>query len=191
MHLTLHPSTLEDLQTEGARLAYAREIIRAEGNALHLIAERLSESFLRAIDLIYRCPGRVGITGTGKSADVGQKIAGTLNSTGTRSYVLDATRAVHGDLGMVHPNDVILILSHSGESEEIVRLLPSLRSLARALIGLTGLSQSTLTRAVDVALILGPLEEVCPLGLAPSTSTTSSGWTMRRSPCTARVASST
>jgi arabinose-5-phosphate isomerase len=114
----------------------------------------------------------VGITGTGKSADVGQKIAGTLNSTGTRSYVLDATRAVHGDLGMVHPNDVILILSHSGESEEIVRLLPPLRSLARALIGLTGNSQSTLTRAVDVALILGPLEEVCPLGLAPSTSTT-------------------
>jgi arabinose-5-phosphate isomerase len=172
MHLTLHPSTLEDLQTEGARLAYAREIIRAEGNALHLVAERLGESFLKAVDLIYRCPGRVGITGTGKSADVGQKIAGTLNSTGTRSYVLDATRAVHGDLGMVHPNDVILILSHSGESEEIVRLLPPLRSLARALIGLTGLSQSTLTRAVDVALILGPLEEVCPLGLAPSTSTT-------------------
>jgi arabinose-5-phosphate isomerase len=172
MHLTLHPSTLEDLQTEGARLAYAREIIRAEANALHLVAERLSESFLRAVDLIYRCPGRVGITGTGKSADVGQKIAGTLNSTGTRSYVLDATRAVHGDLGMVHPNDVILILSHSGESEEIVRLLPPLRSLARALIGLTGNSQSTLTRAVDVALILGPLEEVCPLGLAPSTSTT-------------------
>ncbi len=172
MHLTLHPSTLEDLQTEGARLAYAREIIRAEGNALQMVAERLSESFLRAIDLIYRCPGRVGITGTGKSADVGQKIAGTLNSTGTRSYVLDATRAVHGDLGMVHPNDVILILSHSGESEEIVRLLPPLRSLARALIGLTGNSQSTLTRAVDVALILGPLEEVCPLGLAPSTSTT-------------------
>jgi arabinose-5-phosphate isomerase len=172
MHLTLQPSTPEDLQTEGARLAYAREIIRAEGNALHLVAERLNESFLRAVDLIYRCPGRVGITGTGKSADVGQKIAGTLNSTGTRSYVLDATRAVHGDLGMVHPNDVILILSHSGESEEIVRLLPPLRSLARALIGLTGNSQSTLTRAVDVALILGPLEEVCPLGLAPSTSTT-------------------
>jgi arabinose-5-phosphate isomerase len=132
----------------------------------------LSESFLKAVDLIYRCPGRVGITGTGKSADVGQKIAGTLNSTGTRSYVLDATRAVHGDLGMVHPNDVVLILSHSGESEEIVRLLPPLRSLARALIGLTGNSQSTLTRAVDVALVLGPLEEVCPLGLAPSTSTT-------------------
>ena len=172
MQLNLLPSTPEDLQTDGARLAYAREIVRAEGTALYLVADRLNESFLRAVDLIYRCPGRVGITGTGKSADVGQKIAGTLNSTGTRSYVLDATRAVHGDLGMVHPNDVILVLSHSGESEEIVRLLPPLRSLARALVGLTGNPQSTLTRAVDIALILGPLEEVCPLGLAPSTSTT-------------------
>src|SRR5262249_45850122 len=85
MHFTLHPSSPENLQTDGARLAYAREIVRAEGDALHLVSDRLGESFLRAIDLVYRCPGRVGITGTGKSADVGQKIAGTLNSTGTRS----------------------------------------------------------------------------------------------------------
>src|SRR5437899_9026167 len=154
------------------KLAYAREIIRSEATALQLVAERLDDTFLHAVDLFYRTPGRVAITGTGKSADVGQKIAGTLNSTGTRSYVLDATRAVHGDLGMVHPNDVVLILSHSGESEEIVRLLPSLRPLARALIGLTGNAESTLARQADVALALGPLEEVCPLGLAPSTSTT-------------------
>ncbi len=176
MHFTLHPSSPElgdpNLQSEGARLAYAREIVRAEGDALHLVSDRLGESFLKAVDLIYRCPGRVGITGTGKSADVGKKIAGTLNSTGTRSYVLDATRAVHGDLGMVHPNDVILILSYSGESDEIVRLLPPLRPLARALIGFTGNAESTLARGADVALVLGPLEEVCPLGLAPSTSTT-------------------
>ena len=172
MHLTLHSTSPEGLQTDAARLAYAREIVRAEGDALHLVAERLGDSFLKAVNLIYSCSGRVGITGTGKSADVGQKIAGTLNSTGTRAYVLDATRAVHGDLGMVHPNDVILILSHSGESEEIVRLLGPLRSLATALIALTGNAQSTLTRQADVALVLGPLEEVCPLGLAPSTSTT-------------------
>src|SRR5260370_9981051 len=146
MHFTLHPSSPENLQTDGARLAYAREIVRAEGDALHLVSDRLGESFLKAGALVYRCPGRVGITGTGKSADVGTKIAGTLNSTGTRSYVLDATRAVHGDLGMVHPNDVVLILSHSGESEEIVRLLPSLRPLAPALIGLTGNGHSTLAR---------------------------------------------
>jgi arabinose-5-phosphate isomerase len=172
MHLTLHPSSPESVQTEAERLAYARQIVRAEGDALHLVAERLGESFLKAVELIYQSPGRVGITGTGKSADVGQKIAGTLNSTGTRSYALDATRAVHGDLGMVHPNDVVLILSHSGESEEIVRLLSPLRPLARALIGLTGNAESTLARQADVALVLGPLEEVCPLGLAPSTSTT-------------------
>src|SRR5438046_2629554 len=167
MQLTLHPLSPENVQTEAERLAYARQIVRAEGDALHLVADRLGESFLKTIELIYRSPGRVGITGTGKSADVGQKIAGTLNSTGTRSYVLDATRAVHGDLGMVHPNDVVLLLSHSGESEEIVRLLGPIRQLAMGLIAMTGHRQSTLATEADVALVLGPLEEVCPLGLAP------------------------
>jgi arabinose-5-phosphate isomerase len=154
------------------RLDYARQIIRGEAAALEKVATRLGESFLRTIDLVANCVGRVGITGTGKSADVGQKIAGTLNSTGTRAYVLDATRALHGDLGMVHPNDVMLVLSHSGESEEIVRLLEPLRSLATAIVGLTSNGASTLARLADVAIVLGPLEEVCPLGLAPSTSTT-------------------
>src|SRR5438132_10171853 len=137
MHRTIHPLSPENVQTEAEKLAYARQIVHAEGDALHLVANRLGESFLKTIELIYRSPGRVGITGTGKSADVGQKIAGTLNSTGTRSYVLDATRAVHGDLGMVHPNDVVMVLSHSGESEEIVRLLGPLRSLAQAIVALT------------------------------------------------------
>jgi arabinose-5-phosphate isomerase len=127
---------------------------------------------LQAIDLLYGCRGRVGITGTGKSADVGQKIGGTFNSTGTRAYVLDSTRALHGDLGMVHPDDVMMVLSYSGESEEIVRLLPSLRQLARAIVALTGNGRSSLARQADVAVVFGPLEEVCPLGLAPSTSTT-------------------
>src|SRR5581483_2015253 len=154
------------------RLAYAREILRGEAAALELVARRLDDSFLRAIDLLQVSQGRVCLTGTGKSADVGQKIAGTLNSTGTRAYVLDATRAVHGDLGMVHHHDVVLALSHSGESEEVVRLLPSLRQMALALVALTSQGKSALARAADVALVLGPLEEVCPLGLAPSTSTT-------------------
>jgi arabinose-5-phosphate isomerase len=154
------------------RLEYARQIVRGEASALELVAQRLGDSFVEAIDLLFQCPGRIAVTGTGKSADVGQKIAGTLNSTGTRAYPLDATRAVHGDLGMVHPNDVILALSHSGESEEILRLLDPLRSLALAVIALTSNGQSTLARQADVAIVLGPLEEVCPLGLAPSTSTT-------------------
>jgi arabinose-5-phosphate isomerase len=154
------------------RLDYARQIIRAEAAALEQVSDRLGDSFLQAIDLMMECSGRIAITGTGKSADVGQKIAGTLNSTGTRAYVLDAVRSMHGDLGMVHPNDVVVVLSHSGESEEIVRLLGPLRPLVHALIALTSNGRSTLARRADVAIVLGPLEEVCPLGLAPSTSTT-------------------
>jgi arabinose-5-phosphate isomerase len=161
-----HPDPPTDI------LDYARQVIRAEAAALHLVAGRLGSAFIDAVGLLHGCLGRVAITGTGKSADVGQKIAGTLNSTGTRAYVLDATRAVHGDLGMVHPNDVALVLSHSGESEEIVRLLAPLRQLASGLVGLTGNGEGTLARKADVALVYGPLDEVCPLGLAPSTSTT-------------------
>jgi arabinose-5-phosphate isomerase len=153
-------------------LEYARQVVRAEAAALEQVAQRLDHAFLRAIDLFSCCPGRIGVTGTGKSADVGQKIAGTLNSTGSRAYVLDATRAMHGDLGMVHSKDVILALSYSGESEEMVRLLKPLRTLAMGLVALTGNGQSTLAHQADVAIVLGMLEEVCPLGLAPSTSTT-------------------
>jgi arabinose-5-phosphate isomerase len=154
------------------RLAYAREIVREEAAALLKVADRLDGAFVEAVELVRRCPGRVCVTGTGKSADVGQKIAGTLNSTGTRAYSLDVTRAAHGDLGMVHEHDVVLALSHSGESDEIVRLLPSLRQFAQGMVALTSNAHSTLARSADVAIVLGPLEEVCPLGLAPSTSTT-------------------
>jgi arabinose-5-phosphate isomerase len=158
------------------RLDYARQILRAEAAGLELVASRIDANFLRAADLIATQTrsglGRIAVTGTGKSADVGQKLAGTLCSTGTRAYVLDATRAVHGDLGMVHPEDVALVLSHSGESEEIVRLLTPLRTLVRGVIGFTGNSNGTLARRADVAIVYGPLDEVCPLGLAPSASTT-------------------
>src|SRR5262245_64416405 len=133
MTLQLHP--VDD------RLEYARQIVRGEAAALQSVADRLDASFLQAVELFHQCPGRVCITGTGKSADVGQKIAGTLNSTGTRAYTLDATRAVHGDLGMIHQHDVVLALSLSGETEEIVRLLPSLRQLAHGIIGLTSNAQ--------------------------------------------------
>jgi arabinose-5-phosphate isomerase len=164
MTLQLHPID--------ERLDYARQIVRGEAAALLSVADRLNDSFLEAVALLHRCPGRVCITGTGKSADVGQKIAGTLNSTGTRAYTLDATRAVHGDLGMIHHQDVVVALSQSGETEEIVKLLPSLRQMALALIAITSNERSTLATSADVSLVLGPLEEMCPLGLAPSTSTT-------------------
>src|SRR5262245_45314211 len=137
LQLLAEPPDAEGIRREGAnagaeRLAYARRILRAEASALDYVADRLGPEFLDVVELIQTCPGRVALTGTGKSADVAQKIAGTLNSMGTRAYPLDATRAVHGDLGMVAPQDVAVVLSHSGESEEIVRLLPPLKALARA-----------------------------------------------------------
>jgi len=169
--MTFPVHTSEDLR-EAERLDYARQILRTEAAALNQVADRLDDAFLHAADLFYRCPGRIAVSGTGKSADVGQKIAGTFNSTGTRAYVLDSTRAVHGDLGMVHHTDIAFVLSHSGESEEIVRLLPSLRQMALGVVALTSNAQSSLAKNVDVALVYGPLAEACPLGLAPSTSTT-------------------
>jgi arabinose-5-phosphate isomerase len=164
------------VRTQDDRLDYARRLVRAEAAALEQAAERLDETFLDALSLLWPVAaegkGRLAITGTGKSADIAQKLAGTFSSTGTRAYLLDATKAVHGDLGMLHPDDVALVLSHSGESEEIVRLLPPLKDLSRAVIALTGNRDGALARMADVALIYGPLEEVCPLGLAPSASTT-------------------
>jgi arabinose-5-phosphate isomerase len=153
-------------------LDYARQVLRAEAAALAEVADRLGEGFVRAVELLAAGRGRVAVTGVGKSADIGAKIVGTLNSTGTRAYLLDATRALHGDLGMVHPDDVAVVLSHSGESDEVVRLLGPLRELAAGVVAVTGHGQSTLARGATVALVYGPLVEACPLALAPSTSTT-------------------
>jgi arabinose-5-phosphate isomerase len=154
------------------RLDYARRVIRAEAATLEVVAGRLDDGFDRVADLLFRCRGRVAVAGVGKSADVGQKLVGTLNSTGTRGYLLDPTRAVHGDLGAVHPDDVALLLSHSGESEELLRLVGPLRRLAAAVTAITGSADSTLARAADAAVVYGPIKEACPLALAPSTSTT-------------------
>lgn len=154
------------------RLAFARGVLRAEAAAVAGAADRLGASFLAAVDLLLSCRGRVAVVGVGKSADVGAKIVGTLNSTGTRAYALDATRAVHGDLGAVHPDDVALLLSHSGESDELVRLIGPLRKLASALVAVTGNPDGTLARGADAAVVYGPVGEACPLALAPSSSTT-------------------
>jgi arabinose-5-phosphate isomerase len=152
--------------------AYARRILRAEASSLAVVADRLDDGFDRVVDMLLGSRGRVAVVGVGKSADVGQKLAGTLNSTGTRAYTLDATRAVHGDLGMVHPDDVALILSHSGESDELLRLLVPLRKFAAGLTTITSNANSTVARAADAAIVYGQITEVCPLALAPSTSTT-------------------
>jgi arabinose-5-phosphate isomerase len=153
-------------------LDLGRQVIVQESQALALAARRLDGGFVRVVAGLWQCQGRVAVVGVGKSADVGQKIVGTLNSTGTRSYLLDPIRAVHGDLGMVAPDDVVLFLSHSGESEELVRLLPALRSRTAGMYALTSQATSRLAQAVDAAVVYGPLEEACPLRLAPSSSTT-------------------
>jgi arabinose-5-phosphate isomerase len=154
------------------RLAYARRVLRAEAASLDVVAGRLDDGFVAVTEALYRCRGRVVVLGVGKSADVGQKTAGTFNSTGTRAYTLDVTRAVHGDLGAIHSDDVALLLSHSGESEELLRLLHPLKRLTSAILAITSSSESTLARTADAAIVYGPVTEACPLALAPSTSTT-------------------
>ena len=153
-------------------LEFARQILRAEATALHDVADRLDDGFVlrgRFARGVPRPRGRYRRRQVGRR---GAKIVGTLNSTGTRAYLLDATKAMHGDLGMVHPDDVAVVLSHSGESEEVVRLIGPLTELAAAVIALTGSSQSTLAKAATLALVYGAVVETCPLMLAPSTSTT-------------------
>lgn len=155
-----------------ARLASAVSILRGEAAAISSLADSLSESFSTAVTAVLECRGQVVVSGMGKAGLVGQKISATLASTGTRSIFLHPAEAVHGDLGRIAREDVLLLLSFSGETEELNRLLPTLRSSADRLIALTASVASTLGRAADIVLALGALREVCPLGLAPSTSTT-------------------
>lgn len=154
------------------QLRYAREIIQIEAQALEKIAHRLSASFCHAIAYLLSCRGTVIVTGIGKAGLIGQKISATLASTGTRSIFLHPTEAMHGDLGRVHEHDVMLILSQSGETEEVLRLLPSIAAMGVPTIAVTAREASSLGRHATVTIELGPLKEACPLGLAPSTSTT-------------------
>ena len=154
------------------QLRCAREILQQESQILAQLARRLNEGFCRAVSHLYECRGSVIVSGMGKAGLVGQKIMATLASTGTRAHCLHPAEAVHGDLGRIHHEDVMLILSQSGETEEVVRLLPSLAELGVPILAITGRADSTLGRAATVTLALGPLEEACSLGLAPSTSTT-------------------
>ena len=119
-------------------LDYAREILGTEARSIDLVAERIDDSFREALDLIFECKGRVVVTGVGKSGLVGQKISATLASTGTPSLALHSGEAVHGDLGRIRGEDVVLALSHSGETEEVVRLIPLLRRFGVPLIAITG-----------------------------------------------------
>ena len=169
----IHPSATNTAKTAPfEQLRFAGEILRSEGQALLGLADQLDGDFNRAIDLLFECRGSVIVSGMGKAGLIGQKIVATLASTGTRSHFLHPGEAVHGDLGRVHRDDVILMLSFSGETEEITRLLPPLAELGVPIIAVTGGRESSLGQAARVVLDLGSIHEACPLGLAPSTSTT-------------------
>ncbi|HUT12877.1 MAG TPA: KpsF/GutQ family sugar-phosphate isomerase [Thermoguttaceae bacterium] len=168
----MEAAAVPDPRSPLEQLRYARQIIQTESRCLDRVARRLDGEFCRAADTIFRCRGNVIVSGMGKAGLVGRKIMATLASTGTPSHCLHPAEAVHGDLGRVHRDDVMLILSQSGETEEIVRLLPSLSELGAPILAITGCVESTLARAATVTIDLGPLEEAGTLGLAPSTSTT-------------------
>jgi len=151
---------------------YAREVLAIEARAIQRLADRIDGSFAAAVKLILECRGRVVVTGMGKPGLIGQKISATLASTGTPSYSLHPAEALHGDLGRITKEDVVLVLSNSGETEEIVRLIPPVRKIGAKIAAITGKGDSTLGRHADVLLDMGSIEEACPLGLAPTTSTT-------------------
>jgi len=153
-------------------LDLAREVLQIEAEGVAQLVEKLDDSFLQAVDLIYEARGRVIVTGVGKSGIVGRKLVATLNSTGTRALFLHPVEAMHGDLGMVSKGDVVLALSNSGETHELTILLPSLENLGAPLIAFTGRAASTLARHSQVVIDTGVPREACPLGLAPTTSTT-------------------
>ena len=160
------------ITTTDQMLRLGREILNAESQVLRDVAEELGKEFCGAVDLLYACQGNVIVCGMGKAGLVGQKIAATLASTSTRSHFLHPAEAFHGDLGRIHRDDIVLMLSHSGETEEVTRLLPSLRQIAAGIIAITGNRESSLARQADVTIYLGDFSEADPLGLAPSSSTT-------------------
>lgn len=154
------------------QLRLGRHVVRSEGEALLDLAQRLDREFCRAVECIWHCRGSVIVSGMGKAGLVGQKITATLASTDTRAHFLHPAEAVHGDLGRIHSDDVVLMLSQSGKTAEVVRLLPSLAEFKVPVIAITGSPDSPLGQAASIVIDLGRIEEACPLGLAPSTSTT-------------------
>jgi arabinose-5-phosphate isomerase len=158
--------------TPEEQLRAAREIVRREAAGVWKVSYRLSSTFCEAVKLLYTCKGSAIVTGMGKAGLIGQKIAATLSSTGTRAHFLHPAEAFHGDLGKIHPSDVVVVLTQSGETAEVVQLLPSLRDFRVPLVAITANRLSTVGQAASVVIELGELEEVCSLGLAPSTSTT-------------------
>ena len=155
-----------------ATLDLARTVLRTEASAILSLVDRLDDDFVRAVNTVCECRGRVAVTGMGKSGIVCRKIAATLSSTGTAAFFLHPAEAIHGDLGTLRDDDVVVTVSRSGETEEVIRLLEPIRRIGVPLIAITGDPRSTLARAADVSLNCGIDGEACPLNLAPTASTT-------------------
>ncbi len=149
-------------------------VLKTEAEAISALVQRLDQAFYRACDMILACEGRVVVTGMGKSGHISNKIAATLASTGTPAFFMHPGEASHGDLGMITSDDLVIALSNSGETSEITLLLPLLKRLGIPLISLTGNAQSTIAHAADINLDVSVSKEACPLGLAPTSSTTAS-----------------
>ena len=156
----------------GVSQQIARRVLEIEAQAIQDLLPRIDASFDRAVDALFACTGRVVVTGMGKSGLIGQKISATLASTGTPSLYLHPADAIHGDLGRVVKGDVVLALSNSGETEELLTLVPQVKRLGSPLVALTGNPRSSLAQAADVHLDVSIRAEACPLGLAPTASTT-------------------
>ena len=153
-------------------LDLARRVLRIEADAVQTLSDRLDGRFTDAVELLTTCRGRVIATGMGKSGIIARKLAATFSSTGTAAYFVHPAEAVHGDLGAIHPTDIVVALSHSGETPELLRLLETTRRLGAKVIALTGAPQSALGRAADVTLDCGVRTEACPMNLTPTASTT-------------------
>jgi arabinose-5-phosphate isomerase len=160
------------LKTNSHGLALAREVLQVEAREVEALAGRLDASFQRAVELILQCSGRVVVSGMGKSGHIANKIAATLSSTGTPSFFMHPAEASHGDLGMMTGDDVVLMLSNSGEGDELLTILPVLKRMGAKLISMTGNANSTMAKQSDVHLDAAVSQEACPLGLAPTASTT-------------------
>lgn len=165
---------MKTASSDGDGLELAKKVLRTEAAAILGLIDRLNGDFERAVDLLYECKGRVLVTGMGKSGIICRKIAATLSSTGTPAFFLHPAEAIHGDLGAIREDDIIIALSHSGETDELVRLIESIRRIGARFIAITGSPPSTLGRSADVTLDCSIAEEACPMNLVPTASTTAS-----------------
>ncbi len=159
-------------QTNQEIVLLAKKVINTESKALDKLQAQIGEDFIKAIDLIHSCSGHVIVIGMGKSGHIGHKISATLASTGTPAFSVHPGEASHGDLGMITKNDITICVSNSGETQEVLNIIPIIKRMGIAIIAITGNEKSTMAKLADVHLSIAVGEEACPLGLAPTTSTT-------------------